>query len=106
MSGVPAIQLGFHFPEYEFTEGEVVRLCKADLDSMPFIVTRRSFYDERSYMSRANASPEEPENLYTAWYYVVKSMYPNERGRYYTDAVNARMLEKWKWAHSDQRWEA
>jgi len=100
------IQLGFQFPEYEFTEGEVVRLLREDLDHMPFIVMRRSFHDERSYRDRQNAGEEVPEHLLTGWYYVIKSLYYFRKERYYTDAVNAEQLERWKWYSAQKDWEA
>lgn len=98
------IQFGFQFPEYEYTEGDIVRLLRDELDHTPFIVTKRSFYDERSYRDRI--SDDSPDHLYTGWYYVVTSMNHVRDNRYYTDAVTADQLEHWKWYLADNKWEA
>jgi hypothetical protein len=98
------IQFGFQFPEYEFTEGEIVRLLREDLDHMPFIVMKRSFYDERSYRDRIDDN--SPDHLYTGWYYMIKSLTHYRKDRYYTDAVQVEQLEQWKWSMSNKDWEA
>lgn len=98
------IQYGFQFPEYEYTEGDIVRLLRENFDHTPFIVMKRSFYDERSYHERSNEN--EPDHLYTGWYYVIKSLNHVRKDRYYTDAVTARHIEKWKWYLAQKDWEA
>jgi hypothetical protein len=100
---LPQIQLGLHFPEYEFKEGDVVQLLKYDeWRHRPFIVVKRAFYDERPYSVRVEADSDEP--IYTAWYYVVRALNPDSDGHHDRDAVKPHHLKEWKWDLS-VRWE-
>lgn len=95
------VQLGFHFPEYEFKEGDIVQHMKyEEYKHIPFMVVRRRFYDERDYRTRAEADNQ----ILTAWFYVIRAVFPDETGYHVTDAVAARYLREWKWELSKQ-WE-
>ncbi len=98
------IQLGFQFPEYEFTEGDIVQYHRhADASTIPWVITKRIFYDQRSYEERLTEHGDISD-VRTGWYYVIQTLFPRKDGWYDKDATHTKWLRLWKWK-LEKQWE-
>lgn len=101
------IQFELVFPEYKFKVGDYVRILDDNrFTTEPFVITKRTFYDERPYDKRVDKFGLR-NYKYTNWYYGCMMVNKLAGERYHrTTQVAEHNLELWKWQPSDSHWEA